>query len=323
MMVSVERPQSRAVILGASGFIGINLAHALIAAGYDVTCFARSQSPHWPPACRVILGDFVGPPAALLDAMRSALVFHLVSSSRPSADTAAAATELAANAGATAALLEETKDLACRWVFASSGGTVYGQPSAELIAETHPTEPISSYGIVKLAIEKYFALYGRVHSTDYAIARIANPYGPWQKTTTGQGVVAALFDRVANKRTIEIWGDGGNIRDFVHVDDAVAALIAIGEGAAPGRVYNVGSGRGTTVVELAGMIGTIVGTPADLVFRPARGIDVRRNVLDIGRIKNELGWQPRLSLQAGLEHTHCWLRGAEKKILQPATQRSV
>ncbi|TPK22362.1 NAD-dependent epimerase/dehydratase family protein [Mesorhizobium sp. B2-5-9] len=314
--MSHGNPGGKAVILGASGFIGVNLARTIAAKGVEPILFSRSRSPHWPAVSEVILGDLSAPPASLLDAIDGADVFHLASTARPSNSTAGAAGELIDNAAATVRLLEAAKGKACRWIFASSGGTVYGQTEAESIAEDHPNGPISSYGIAKLAIERYLHLYRRLHGTDYVVARISNPYGPFQSASTGQGLVATLLDRVANGERVEVWGDGGNVRDYIYIDDVAEALVRLAEVGAPGETYNVGSGTGTSINELIGKVSSLLGRPAKVAYTPARSVDVRRNVLDIAKIGSELGWRPALSLEDGIALTYRWLRSGQ--VNEPA-----
>lgn len=306
MTVAQSNLRKKAIILGASGFIGVNLARRLAENGFDLTCFARSATDHWPTGSRVILGNLVNPPSELLEAMNGAVVFHLISSTRPTAATGEAVAEIATNLMATVSLLEATRHVDCRWVFSSSGGTVYGQTDAARISEEHPNVPISSYGTVKLAIERYFSLYHRLYGLDFVTARISNPFGPYQSAIGGQGLVAALFDRIAAGRPVEIWGDGKNIRDYVYIDDVTEALLLLGERGRAGETYNVGSGVGSTVSELVAKISAILGVSAEVVYAPARGIDVRRNVLDIGKIGHELGWRPAHTLDEGVVLTHRW-----------------
>jgi len=213
--------------------------------------------------------------------------------------------------------LLEAARVECRWIFASSGGTVYGQPVTEMIAEDHPTDPISSYGVAKLAIEKYFQLYRTIHGTDYVVARMSNPFGPFQLPTTGQGLIATLFDRIARNVPVEIWGDGDSVRDYVYIDDVVEGLIAIATRGRAGRIYNVGSGVGTSINELVPRISARLGVPARLVYAPPRGIDVSRNVLDVGRMERELAWRPGYTLDDGLAETHEWLEHGTRRSGAP------
>jgi UDP-glucose 4-epimerase len=306
--------RKKAVILGASGFIGINLARALSARNFDVALFSRRQSQHFPLGCAVITGTLAAPPMELMTEMRGATVFHLIGTTRPTNSTALAAAELADNVGATVALLEASRSLGCRWVFASSGGTVYGQAQTQLVSESHPTRPISSYGVAKLTLEHYFDLYRTIYGTDHVVARISNAYGPFQSSATGQGLIAVLLDRISRDEPLEIWGDGENVRDFVFIDDAANALITLAEAGQPGETYNVGSGSGISVNELVQNISSFLGRPSKAVHAAARGVDVRRNILDISKIHRELGWRPVTSLNDGVALTWRWLRGEMQTI---------
>jgi UDP-glucose 4-epimerase len=194
-------------------------------------------------------------------------------------------------------------------IFASSGGTVYGVPQFTPIREDHPTEPISAYGISRLAIEKYLSLYKYLHNLDYMILRIANPYGRYQVPTKKQGVIAAMMINVLNGAPLEFWGTGAAIRDFIHIDDVVEAMIASIVYDGPNRVFNVGSGVGRSIDEVVTDIERMFpNTKAHRVYREARPADVPINVLDIGLIKREMNWFPKVDWQAGLEDTSDWLR---------------
>ncbi len=129
-------------------------------------------------------------------------------------------------------------------MFVSSGGTVYGIPAHVPIAEEAPTDPISAYGVSKLAVEKYLGLYRHLHGLDYAVLRLANPFGACQDPDRRQGVVAALVQAVLDGRPVEIWGDGRVVRDFIYAPDAAEAIAMAASLAGPVRVLNVGSGVG-------------------------------------------------------------------------------
>ena len=197
-----EIKYKKAVILGAGGFIGVNLARVLAAKGFTLVCFDRMASAQWPSGVKSVLGDFTAPPAELMGELDDALVFHLVSASKPLPSTSQTGDEVAVDLAGTLRLLEATKGRKLHWIFFSSGGTVYGHNDADVIAETNATEPICSYGIVKLTLERYFALYGKLHGVDHVIVRPANPYGPWQAPFRGQGLIAALLHKALNNETI-------------------------------------------------------------------------------------------------------------------------
>lgn len=301
----------RGVILGAGGFIGINLAFALAANGYEVVCFDRQINSHWPSQAKTVTGDFASLPSELLAELQDATVFDLVSSCRPSQHTDQAADEVLADVATTVRYLEQTRGRSIKWVFVSSGGTVYGPTAACPTTEEAPTQPICSYGLVKLTIEKYFDLYRKMHQTDYVVARVSNPYGPWQHPMRGQGVIAALVLKALTQQKIEIWGDGENIRDYLYIDDTTRALITLAETGHSGEIYNVSSGSGTTINELIGMIGTVVGERISANYAAARISDVRMSILDNSKISAHTGWAAKVGLQEGIKATAQWISGQE------------
>jgi UDP-glucose 4-epimerase len=306
--VAPEIPYKKAVILGAAGFIGVNLARALAAKGFTLVCFDKVASPQWPSGVKSVVGDFTAPPDELMGELDDALVFHLVSASKPLPSTSQAGDEVAVDLAGTLRFLEATKGRNLRWVFFSSGGTVYGQNDAGVIAETSATEPICSYGIIKLTLERYFALYGKLHGVDHVIVRPANPYGPWQSPFQGQGLIAALLHKALNNETIEIWGDGENVRDYIYIDDMVAGAIAAAVSGHRGEIYNIGTGQGHFIKELIALIGPALGCPMNVVYAPARSVDVRRNVLCSDKLMAHTGWTPSTALAEGVVLTADWMR---------------
>lgn len=306
----------KAVVLGAGGFIGINLVQALVQAGFDVVCFARKASPHWPAEVTPLVGDFAQLPDALLDHMHEAVVFHLVSSCKPNNGTAGALTELNADVGSTIRYLDATEGHRNRWVFISSGGTVYGHSDADRIREDHPTDPICTYGVAKLAIEKYFGIYGTLHGLDHVIVRLANPYGPWQYPGRGQGVIANLLAKALAREPIQIWGDGGQVRDYIYVRDAVDGVVSLATMAPCKSVLNIGSGEGYSLNSLIEVIGRELSMPIRIDRRPGRLVDVRRNVLDASGARELTGWSSKTPLGLGVQMTRSWISGTnlEKQL---------
>ncbi|WP_170298989.1 NAD-dependent epimerase/dehydratase family protein [Massilia eburnea] len=301
-------PHNKAVILGASGFIGVNLAHALVRQGHQVVCFARTASPDWPPEAEQVIGEFADLPPQLLAHLAQAVVYHLIASGRPSPNTAGAAQEAIDDIGTTLRYFEYCRERAVRWVFVSSGGTVYGHTSEDMLAELAPNHPICSYGVVKLAIEQYLALYRRLHGTDYVVVRLANPYGAWQRPLTGQGLVATLLYKVLKGDSIEVWGNGENVRDYIYIDDAVDGLLAAASHGESGETYNLGTGVGTSINQLIGLIKQTLGVDVAVRHTPARAVDVERNVLQAEKLAAVSGWQPQTGLVDGLLRTATWIK---------------
>jgi len=254
-------------------------------------------------------GDFSDHAAVARAVEGSELVFHLVSGSLPESSNRDPAADLAANVVNTLHLLDVCRLSDVRKViFASSGGTVYGIPRQIPIPETAPTEPIAAYGISKLAIEKYLALYRHLHGLDYAVLRIANPFGPFQAGDRRQGVIAAFAQQALNGETLEIWGDGEVVRDFVHIDEVVEAIAYAAGYDGPHHVFNVGQGVGRSINQILRDIEVVLDRGAlTKLYKPSRLTDVPINVLDIGLIRREFGWHPREDWLTGLQSTVDWM----------------
>ncbi|MDB5069207.1 MAG: hypothetical protein JWM87_318 [Candidatus Eremiobacteraeota bacterium] len=238
------------------------------------------------------------------------IVFHLLSSSIPESSNRDPAEDLFANVFPTVKLLDlcRTGDVR-KIVFASSGGTVYGIPATIPTPESAPTEPTSAYGINKLAIEKYLALYHRLHGLDYHVLRIANPYGPGQSPFKKQGVVASILYRALSGRALEIWGTGDVTRDFIHVDDVSQAFLDAVRYDGEHRIMNVGSGRGRTINDIVADVQDVLGMPSvEIVRKPARAADVPVSVLDTALIMRTTAWRPRVAWLDGLRNTAAWVR---------------
>ena len=307
MRDSVQRSK-RAVILGAAGFVGQTLLKELTDDGFNVVCFDRTAMAIPQKGVEWIVGDFLDMPNSLLGHFEGALVFHLTSSCRPTNTTESAAQEISLDVVTTVRYLEATKHFKMRWVFLSSGGTVYGQPGhAENLKESDSTIPICSYGMVKLSIENYFQLYRRMHGVDFVIARLANPYGPLQNPKSGQGVVAALIYKALAHEEIEIWGDGENIRDYIFASDAAKAVLKIAQHGLAGETYNVGSQQGLSVNRLIQLISENLDIEVLAKWLPARRSDVRSNVLDVSKLRRLTGAVEMVPIGEGIIRTARWI----------------
>jgi UDP-glucose 4-epimerase len=253
---------------------------------------------------RWIEGEFSNP--AHLDAALEGqeIVFHLVSTTLPQSSNENPTFDFMSNVGGTIELLKAARRRGVKKiVFPSSGGTVYGMPSMVPIPETHPTEPRSSYGISKLAIEKYLALFHSEHGLEYAILRLANPYGRYQSPQSAQGAVAVFAWKALTGKAIEIWGNGEVVRDYIYVSDAVDAMVAAMNYEPGACLFNVGSGQGRTLIDVIRAIEKVIGREIAVTYMPPRSLDTPVNVLDISKIKRELGWHPKVSFEDGIRTT--------------------
>ena len=302
------------LVLGGAGFIGSHVAEALAREGHRVRVFDR---PHvdrlalFPrdKGFEILTGDFLNP-QSLSPAVRGAeMVFHLVSTTLPQNSNDNPFYDVETNVLGSLRLLNLCRENGVRkLVFVSSGGTVYGPPRSLPVPESHPTDPISSYGIHKLMVEKYLQLAHRLHGLEYRIVRPANLYGPRQRLDTAQGAVAVFLDRALRGEPIQIWGDGSVVRDYVYVADAVDAILRAARYEGAERIFNIGSGVGVSLTELVAQIGKVLGRSVNVEHSAPRAVDVPANVLDCTLARRRLGWSATTALQAGLQRTCDWLR---------------
>ena len=299
----------RCAVLGASGFIGSNLCRALIKKGASVRAFGRRKVfPEVLQSCDWIQGDFSDPTSLAAAIAGCDIVFHLVNATTPSSANVDKLADLNANVASTLRLLDICRNLGgIRVVFTSSGGTVYGIPEIVPTPETASTNPITAYGISKLAIEKYLGLYEYLYDMEYRVLRIANPFGPYQTALKNQGVIAAFLQKAMSDKPVEIWGDGNVVRDYIYVDDVIEALLLAANHKGHGRVFNVGSGKGISLNDIITAIEHQLEKKILVDYRSSRPVDVPVSVLDVTSASRELGWRSRTSFEDGLRATISWI----------------
>jgi UDP-glucose 4-epimerase len=304
----------RCLVLGGRGFIGSHLIDALLDRGYFVRCFDRpniaplgdSHLTH--PAFELCEGDFSSE-TDLVNALEGCdICYHLISTTLPKSSNADPVFDVESNVLGTVRLLTHAVKFGLKKIiFVSSGGTVYGIPTQVPILETHSNNPVCSYGITKLAIEKYLGLFHQLHGLDYTVLRLANPFGERQRTHSSQGAVAVFLGKVLRGETVEIWGNGSVVRDFIHIADVVDALLISLGPTRDEHVFNIGAGRGHSLNEVLNAIEIATGRRANRRYLPGRAFDVPESVLSIMRAKTSLGWFPKLSFEQGLERFASWL----------------
>jgi len=301
----LRRKSVRAVVLGGSGFLGQSLCRRLIEEGFCVHSVSRSGPPKSEPEPWWSEMEWT---AATLgtdlcsNVLKGAdLVYHLASTTVPSTANHDVVKDIESNLIATIRTVEAAASMQVRRiVFLSSGGTVYGVAQQLPIPETHATEPICAYGIHKLAIEKYLQLYRRQAGLQSIALRVSNMYGQSQDCSKPLGAIAHFANHAVNGGTIEVWGDGSTVRDYVHVDDVAAALLkaAYYEGAE--WVFNVGTGRGASINKLIEMVREGMAEQVTVRYTKGRGYDVPANILDVERARRELSWAPEIRLEDGV-----------------------
>ena len=306
-MKAARLSRETCLVTGGCGFLGSHVARRLLAEGYPVRILDRTLSrkrggARCPAGAELIPGSLEDDELVAASLQGCRYLFHFASSMVPA--TAHAARNLNENLVLTVNLLEAAVTAGVRKViYPSSGGAIYGIPRHVPVPESAPTDPISSYGVVKLAIEKYLALYHRQSGMRYVALRYSNPIGEGQQPKPNFGVVAAFFHAVATGRPIEIWGDGDSVKDFLYVGDAVEAAMAGLRYDGDETVFNIGSGEGTSLRELATLVRETAGVDAPVLHREARPNDVPKVILDIRAARKELGWEPRVGLREALKRT--------------------
>lgn len=297
-------------VLGGTGFIGTALVEQLCRSGRTVEVVGRGPAPTRLPAGATYLRTDVRDPASLRGLFASAAeVVDLVYCSIPKTSFKDPFADIQNNVPAMVAVMEElARSPVERFIHVSSGGTVYGEASSLPISEEHPTRPISSYGVSKLTSERYADLYRVCRDVPSIIARPGNAYGEHQAGNVGQGFIATAMWCCLHKQPVPIFGKGGTTRDYTHVDDMAAALLALLDKGLVGDTYNIGTGIGTNnqqIIDLVACMAERSSIAAPQVqIKPRRPFDVKANVLDVSKLQLITGWQPQIDLREGIRR--CW-----------------
>ncbi|MHB8108733.1 MAG: NAD-dependent epimerase/dehydratase family protein [Syntrophorhabdaceae bacterium] len=310
--------QKRVLVLGGLGFIGSHLSRLLLKEGYQVRIFdklygSRNLVTDIEGKVEIEEGDAERPEDILRSQRDIDIAIDLIHTTVPGASMQDPAYDVQTNIAAHAGWLSQLhKTRLRRIIYVSSGGTVYGIPKQNPIGEDHPTDPISSYGITKLAIEKYVAMYAAIHGIEYRIGRPANVYGEGQHLHIGQGVVGVFLDRCLKGEPIEIWGDGTVSRDYIHVSDMVRGIMKLIDHQGDNRVFNICSGIGHSLNDIIAIIRDELKIPVQVIYAKARKFDVPRNVLDNSRLRRETGWAPQTDMVKGMRLVRNYLQSERK-----------
>lgn len=300
----------RVLVLGGSGFIGSHLVDALLDQGKSVRVFDRSPERYRPLPSGVdfIQGNFEDS-TLLAEALTDVdQVFHMISTTIPATSNLDPVSDVQGNLINTIRLLELMRaESVRRLIYLSSGGMVYGIPQSNFLRENHQLKPITSYGIVKVAIENYLHMEKHLYGLEPVILRASNPYGSRQGHSGAQGVIGTFMWKLVNGEPIQIWGDGSIVRDFIYVRD-LARLCVISADSEITGCYNAGSGIGHSIAEIVDAIQEVTGKNITPIIKPGRLIDVPHVVLDISAITDATSWYPKVNLSDGLKETWEWVQ---------------
>ncbi len=304
------------LLFGAAGFIGTNLTLKLAENKHDNITVVDEKKEYFSNSVikqyqNVKIKEAVFDLETNFEAIikEQDIIYHLVSSTVPTTSNQHIVKELSANVVTTAKMLDAcVKCNVKKVVFISSGGTVYGKESACPLKETVITNPISSYGVQKITIEKLLYLYHYMYDLDYRVIRLANPYGPYQRPNGILGAVTTFTYKALKQEPIIVYGDGSVIRDFIYIDDAIRGIVNIANGKNLHKTFNLGCGYGTSIKELLQIIQQALKIEIEIIYKPGRKVDVPVNYLDISRYEEAYGKLNPISLYDGVKKSADFMR---------------
>jgi UDP-glucose 4-epimerase len=309
----------RVLVTGGAGFIGSHIAQAYLAGGWEVVVLddlSRGKERNIPSGARFVRADIRSPEARRLLAEGG---FTVLNHHAAQIDVRVSVDEPALDAGINVVGLVNLLDGAGaggvrRVVFASSGGVVYGDPEVVPTPETAPKAPISPYGVSKLAGEYYLRALAALRGFEAVAMRYANVFGPRQDPKSEAGVVSIFVSRLLEDRPLTVFGNGLQTRDYVFVRDVARANVLASTAAVPtgdgidATAFNIATAKQTNVLELAEMVGRVMGHKPEIEFAPARAGELFRSSLDVSKARKVLGWRPEVGFDDGLPQLVDWFR---------------
>ena len=299
------------LVIGGNGFIGSNLVKALIKENHNVSVFDALTPDNQLQGVRYYTGDFVNIQDYKYIFNDIDIVYHLISTTTPNSKREQIVYDIESNLVSTIKLLNLCVDEGVKKIiFASSGGTVYGENSINL-SEDNLCSPIGAYGINKFAIERYLETFKKYYGLDYTVLRISNPYGLSHKNKK-QGLINVVLNNIKNGKPVEIWGDGSIERDYIFVDDVCAAFIkAIKYDDSEGDVFNICSSNSVCINDILKIINQVVKKDFEVTYTECRKIDIPTSKLNNSKAKRILNWEPKVELIDGIERL--WIALNESK----------
>lgn len=299
------------LLVGGNGFIGSHLQDELKLHGYRVRVLDRGGELFRPKQNDVeyIKGEFTD-----YEALGSAidgceLVVHLAHGTAPLGVTAAPEFSAIEQTGAFARMLAFINQAGVKnIVYLSSGGAVYGNSVSMPVKESSELNPVSSYGVAKLMMEKYLQMYAHLHDMKYMIIRPSNLYGPRQNFRSQQGAIPIFMRRMMRNETVEIWGDGTATKDYMYIGDFVESFLRLMESGLDNNTYNIASGDEYSLNQLLEAISSCTEYTPNVVYKPGYKSDVQKISFSCEKLHNRVAWKPIVALKDGLEETHNWLR---------------
>ena len=314
----------KALVTGGAGFIGSHVADVFIGNGWDVTIvddLSSGKRENVPEKARfhetgVNSREF----SSLVSSGQFDVVVHLAAQMDVRKSVADPVADASTNILGTLNLMEALRksDTGARVVFTSTGGVLYGGFNTPPNYETYPKDPESPYAIAKLSIEYYLAYYSRVHGQEYAALRFGNVYGPRQNPHGEAGVVAIFCGRILDNRPLTVFGDGLQTRDYVYVGDVARSVWLAGtkplpeKGRLDARGFNIGTGKGTSVLEIVSLLQKFAGSNVPIEMAPHRPGEQQESFVNADKARDLLGWAPEVTLEDGLANSYAWFSRRHK-----------
>ncbi len=300
----------KVLITGGAGFIGSHLVDALVASGHEaiVVDHHLKDKLRFPnPQAKIYKLSFQSPELAdVFAAEKPDAVCHLAAQISVTRSVVDPVLDATTNIVSAINVLDLAKQFGCKkFVFASSGGAIYGDHPERPTPEKYDTKPISPYGIGKQAFEYYLDLYREHFGLPTVALRFSNVYGPRQMSAGEASVIAIFLERLRTGNIATIFGDGSTTRDYLFVGDAVDAFVKALTNDFVGTI-NIATGEETSVLELWELLKDIHGGEHELEFQPFRAGEVQRSVLSAATAHQAIGWRPRMALRDGLKETYDW-----------------
>ncbi|RMF89269.1 MAG: NAD-dependent epimerase/dehydratase family protein [Nitrospinota bacterium] len=302
----------RILVTGGAGFIGSHIVDRYIAEGHEVVVvdnLSSGKAEQVNPQAKLYVMDICDPALAqVLETEKIECVNHQAAQANVRRSVADPVADGEINIIGSLNLLHHAIRCGVKHcIFASTGGAIYGEQETFPAEETHPLNPVSPYGVAKLAVEKYLFCFQQIHGISYTALRYANVYGPRQDPHGEAGVVAIFTERLLRNEPPVINGDGEQTRDYVYIDDVVEANVLALRHTLSGA-FNVGTGIETSVNTLYRRLKALIPTPVEAVHGPPKEGEQRRSLLSSRRLQAQTGWAPRISLEEGLAKTVAYFR---------------
>jgi UDP-glucose 4-epimerase len=308
----------KVLVTGGAGFIGSHVADVFLEKGWEVTIvddLSSGKQDNVPAGAEFRRMSVTSPELAqLVTQARFDVVTHLAAQIDVRKSVANPILDATTNIIGTLNLMEALRASrsSTRVIFTSTGGALYGDFNKPPNFENYPKDPESPYAISKLSAEYYLAYFGRIHNLDSAAVRFGNVYGPRQDPHGEAGVVAIFCGRILDNKPLTIFGDGSQTRDYVYVGDVARAVYLAAtktlpeRGRVDARAFNIGTGKGTSVIDLAKLLQEAAGARAKIEFAPHRPGEQQESFVNVDKARDLLGWTPNVPLSEGLAKTFAW-----------------